>query len=232
MKKVILPPQKGLRGIANVRSDKNTVSVVFESGEQAMLDKSTVTLPYKIPTSGSWFVEVSADRNTLYGIRPVEGKVLLSFERFGGRPGEPPSHFARKKYKEEEDDILQATAILTIIKGPSAACEGMIVPYIFRYLNVTRGIGFAKTPEGIAGIAFGRNPQKPSPHAIELQKFMEFTGGADLEVSYSANILPALEPVLQEQGRKFWAMMSKGYIAELLMPETNGQKVKPKAKKK
>ena len=222
---VPVPTVFGPSGAATVRISKTTVSVVYtESGEQYMFPAETVDLPKYVSSSGKWFVSVSADGTKLYAIRPLDGKFVLDFTSFKSGQDGVPSPIPVKRDPPEvkyAQHFMKFTANLVVAEGQY---KGAVYPYSMRYLNLLNNSGFGSLN---GNVVVQGNPTK-SDHVAKLAQFLELFGGGELDVAYSANILPELQSALLRLGNTVIGTVENGWLNSL---ERNDKKLSKKPSK-
>lgn len=212
--------KKGKRGLATVRVSKKDVKVVFEDDPDNLYEFTLDNCPDNV-RSGKWQVALSGQADKMYSFGPVSGAFYMRFVQIACQEGQlpSPSHISTsftdpqtKKVVPIEYDAF--TCILEIAKGKDA---GLTVPYFLRY-------NFGEM-DGEVSFTHGK-----SKYTKQLTDFMEAAGVFSKgPMTYSDNILPALENRMLEKKRLFMVIMKDGYIDSLTETEDPDEKA-PKKK--
>lgn len=198
--------KKGKRGIATVRVTKQNVKVVFEDDPDNPYEFALDACPDNI-RSGKWQVALSGNADKVYGFAPISGAFYMRFVKIASQEGQLPSpiHISTSFTDQQTHKVVPVeydafTCILEIVKGKDA---GLQVPYFLRY----------NFDEMDGDVSFSHGKSK---YTKQLQDFLEASGVfAKGPMTYSDNILPALENRMLEKKRLFMVIMKDGYIDSL-----------------
>ena len=220
----------GPSGLADVRILKSKIVVQMEEGSFE-LDPADNKLP-TWAKSGKWFVGLSESKDKINTIRPVEGKFLWHFVKFAAAKDSPPvydhkqaTYTIKKTGKPFSVDLLQFKAVLEVVDGPYEGLQVTLPGLLYKNLDQrSRGAGFSVGDDGLTIITGGdKNVQ-------DLLRFMSVTGAMEVDMPFSDNLLPALERIIQNKDRSFWASLVNGWLVRDSLEEY--VELKPKSKKK
>lgn len=174
-----------------------------------------------IPSAGEWFVSMSKKGDKLYSVSPVQNKDYpLRFTEFwhsGDNPPKPVNDPGGPKEWTDENGKFHRVVfdpsqkfgyIAVVTRGPSKGATGRgSLPYAFE----TDEDGFAK----IVGY---KSQEEALKQAFRL--WLGEDGYAALEVPFSDNILPDLEPILKDAAydHEFMGGIKRGFIGRELKP--------------
>jgi hypothetical protein len=203
--------KKALRGVATIRATKTGYRVVFAN------DPSGIT--YDIPNekapenmrTGKWFVSLSNDGTQIYSVNPITGAFVCKLQKFACAEGQLPAprHYTQQ-FKNEDGSVGIAeydafTAILEIVEPKDFA--GLTMAYFLRY-------NFGEL-DGI--VAFVKPKSK---YTTQVYDFLSASGAFDKgDMTFSENILPALEARLKEAGKKLAITIKDGVINSVVQME-------------
>jgi len=186
--------EKGISGLADVRVDKDKITVKFEEGGQPFN-----ILPEDAPKNmmnGTYYVTLSPDGAKVRGIRPPKGSYICKFNRFAGKLGEPPKyHDVGYNPRWNTPAHLEYTYIFEIVDSKYKGWELVkSVWYCFKQYESTEDIAIS-----------GRGSRT-------TEELLEALGVDLVEapITYSDNVLPDLQKVILDKGGKVLISLGDG----------------------
>jgi hypothetical protein len=197
---------------------KNEAGVVVERGKEYEIDKENAP---KGIEAGHWSVALNSKGDTLYSARPLAGTFSAKFLKFSSAENAPPAPQAepstwRNKKGEVQtgDPQLMFTAII-------------LVDDTYEY-PVKMPYRFSEDDKGNTTIVYS----KLGKRVEKLIDFLDVCGVKDSVIPYTENILPALQEMIEDEGREFIVKVNNGWIDSFSPPLVMTKKKAVKKSKK
>jgi hypothetical protein len=182
---------------------------------------------------GEFYVSLKSDGTRLYDLRPTDGVYIGMFSGFqrkkdpkgGMLPPEPRLDPGGERASKDGNGTWfaeprkTATALFRITRGQFKGLEvSAFVPYIF-VLDEETGMCLIEGRKG---------------EVDQVNEFIQFTYGSDeIYIPFSANVLPDLEPMLQDVEQEIQLEVVNGIVRKFIpMADDDRPKVKAKVKAK
>lgn len=199
----------------NVMVSQNLVNCVSQDGRTYRFTPDMIGDYVRLPitqnkTLGPAQFSVSADGSQLMGISPLVGTFVTAFANFGADKDQPPMWKTQQGGERKPNgrggwfvtkDRLYYLAILEILNGD---WQGTQLVHILDYLFVDDGTGHAD----ISGRRKGVDQNEA------FLRVAGFDAVTDL-ITYSPNVLPELETLLQSKGTQFFATVEGGLVTSV-----------------
>jgi hypothetical protein len=196
--------KRGPRGEATIKKlAKKLVVTMEKTGETLEFPREDVEFDF--PKANSYNVNISADKNKLYGVTPYSGTFFVKVKDFAHGEGQEPAPIHKEGMGTRDDGTAYHyaydafTVLLEISRG---SWKGTLIPAFLRYKFMDAGDGDTAAISG-----WGK-------HTEHLQNFLELAG-LDFDndtIPLSENILPYLRDALIARGAEFQAVVREGWI--------------------
>lgn len=213
------PPRVGRGGPKGIA----TVSLGKMNGKKAVRvdyddDKAYTVLASNCPDyvqEGKFFVVMSAQKDEIQRMSPVNGQFTGKVSQFMAQEGKPPVPKTRS-YQNKDWKPYQYFAVFVEVTDPERY-KGMEVYIELRY-------HFGEAQEEINGtmrrVAAITNLR--SPNTGTLEEFLDATGVWEHgPIKYSDNILPILQKRILTNDREFGLILKDGWLQYFIIPDEN-----------
>ena len=201
---------KSSGGLAKVEIKGSKVRVTFKPEKDEELKRYTLekeNCPDYVQ-EGTFFVNLSANGDKMYSMRPQNGVFKLKFKEFTAQKDKEPT--PRTMHKGDYSYQI-FTSLFEILDGKYA---GMIVPGSFSY-------NFQEAKEEVDGkmrsVAEISHPK--SKFTAALIELLTVTGLIQKQIPFKENLLPLLQKMMLREDRVFSGSIKKGYIDSLYEDE-------------
>jgi hypothetical protein len=204
----------GPSGLAEVRTLKNGVRVIFEDGDHYEVSSEGWDHP-----TGKYMITLSQERDRILFASPPGGSYLVKFREFGNRQGKsetdngiPEAYIKRGGQRTGKNgatwfakDELSVSCKLEVV-DPTSPYKGLNIVYTFPY-----------SFENMPGTPFTMITASAS-RLVRIEEFLRIAGLDMLndDMPFSTNVLPWLEKRLQDAHKIFSVTLNEaGFVHSL-----------------
>lgn len=214
--KLHITSDRPIRIPGSIQVTQNMVSCFSQDGKTYRFTPDMIGEFVRLPstqnkTLGPAQFSINADASQLLGLCPLVGTFVTAFANFGADKGEPPKWKLQPGGERKPNgrggwfvtrDRLYYLAILEVLSGDWQGCQ---MVHILDYLFVDDGNGHADISGRKKGVEQNEN----------FLRVAGFDFMSDV-ITYSPNILPELETILQSKGAQFLSTVEGGLVVNVL----------------